>query len=180
MIIRQASTADAGRVLEFLQEFRAEGLETVLQHQPLPTIEDEEAFIGKLDGQWGVMFMAEVGGEVVGCLTAECHRHPQLQHSCEFGIGVLKQHRGKGIGAKLIAHLREWAQSMHLRRIELSVFGGNHKAIALYDKLGFRQEGRKIGAVRIGTRYEDSVQMVLDLRCLPNNALQATCEEARA
>lgn len=163
MNIRQTITADVVQVLDFLRKFRAENLDTVLQHESFPTINDQEAFIRKLDGQSGVMLVAEVDGEIVGCLTAEIHGHPQLRHSCEFGIGVLREHRSAGLGSKLIGHLTEWALSKPLRRIELSVIGNNPQAISLYCKLGFVEEGRKIGAIRIGTKYEDSVQMVLEL-----------------
>jgi RimJ/RimL family protein N-acetyltransferase len=163
MNVRRATSADASQVLKFLRQFRAEGLDTVLQHDSLLTIQEEEAFISKLDGQSGIMLVAEAGGRVVGSLTAEIHRHPQLQHSCEFGMGVLSEHRATGTGSKLIGQLTEWALSKHLRRIELSVLGNNPRAIALYCKLGFVEEGRKRGAIRVGTRYEDSVQMVLEL-----------------
>jgi len=163
MNIRRASSADASKVLEFLRQFRAEGLDTVLEHDSPPTIQEEEAFIRKLDGNSGIMLVAEASGRVVGSLTAEIYRHPQLQHSCEFGMGVLNEHRATGIGTKLVGQLTEWALSKHLRRIELSVLGNNWRAIELYLKLGFLEEGRKRGAIRVGSGYEDIVQMVRQL-----------------
>jgi len=163
MNIRRANTDDAERVLQFLRDFRAEGLETVLRHETLPSLADEQVLIRKLDGEAGVMFVADIDGEIAGCLTAEAHRHPQLKHSCDFGIGVLAKYRSKSIGSQLVAQLLAWARSRGLRRVELAVVGNNHKAISLYKNLGFKEEGRKEGAIRIDSKYEDSVHMALHL-----------------
>jgi ribosomal protein S18 acetylase RimI-like enzyme len=163
MNIKRASVDDAERVLQFLRDFRAEGLETVLRHETLPSLDDEQAFIRKLDGEAGVMFVADVDGEIAGCLTAEVHRHSQLKHSCEFGICVLAKYRSRNFGSQLIEQLVAWARSKGLRRVELGVFRNNQRAISLYRKFGFVEEGRKEGAIRIGSKYEDSIQMVLQL-----------------
>lgn len=159
MVIRSANTSDSLRVLAFLKEFRAEGLQTVLQHDSLPTLKEEEAFIRKLDGTAGVMLMALHDENVVGCLTGEIAKHSQLCHSCEFGIGVLQEQRGAGIGSALIASLTEWANSVGLRRIQLNVFAHNIGAIRLYCRLGYEVEGTKREAIKIGDRYEDLIEM---------------------
>lgn len=161
--IRKAEIDDAGRVLEFLRKFRAEGLDTVLIHETVPTIAEEKDYIRRLDGNAGIMILSEDRGIVVGCLTAEINKHPQLQHSCEFGIGVLSGHRGQGIGSQIMEQLLIWARSRRLRRIELDVFANNTKAIALYRYLGFVEEGRKIEAVRLGVKYVDTINMALKL-----------------
>ncbi len=163
MIIRPAQISDAERVLAFLQEFRAEGLETVLQHPHLPNIEEEEAFIARLDGITGIMLIALKDERVVGCLTAEVASHSQLRHACEFGMGVLKGQRAGGIGTALMEPLIEWARSAGLRRIQLSVFARNAGAIRLYHRLGFAVETTKKGAIRIGDQYEDLVEMARNI-----------------
>ncbi len=105
------------------------------------------------------MLLALVNKKVVGCLSAERPKHPQLRHSCEFGMAVLRGHRGMGIGTALISHLVNWAKSMGLRRIQLSVLAGNTGAIRLYRRLGFTVEGRRKGAVRVGCHFADVVEM---------------------
>jgi len=159
MTIRPASVADAQRVLVFSREFRAEGLLTVLQHGCLPTLAEEEVFISKLDGTAGIMLIALKDERVVGCLTGERAKHPQLCHSCEFGMGVLQKQRGAGIGSALIASHTEWAKSVGLRRIQLKVLVRNAGAVRLYRRLGYEVEGRKKEAIRIGDRYEDLIEM---------------------
>jgi len=159
MNIRPASVPDADRVLTFLHEFQAEGLQTVLQHNTSPTLEQERAFIGKLSGSAGVMLIALKEDRVVGCLTAETATHGQLCHSCEFGMAVLRAERGGGIGTALICHLSEWANAMGMRRIQLKVFARNTGALRLYHRLGYEVEGTRRQAIKIGDRYEDLIEM---------------------
>ncbi len=159
MTIRTANIADAEALLAFLREMQAEGLETLFQRDTVPSLEEEQAFIGKFDATAGLMLLALHNDRVVGCLTAEVMKNKQLCHSCEFGVAVLKKERGTGVGTALIARLSEWAKSIGLRRIQLTVFAGNPDAIRLYRRLGYEVEGRKIEAIRIGDRYEDLVEM---------------------
>lgn len=57
-------------------------------------------------------------------------------------------HRDKGIGSYATNEiLRHAFYDMNLNRVELSVLESNNRAIALYDKLGFKKEGIKREAV---------------------------------
>lgn len=58
---------------------------------------------------------------------------------------VDKNFRDKGIGKLLIKGLLDWAESNPLiEKVSLGVFSTNKRAIALYKKMGFIEEGRKI------------------------------------
>lgn len=152
-MIRRATSADAASVLGFLEEFRAEGLQTVLQHESLPSQADEVAFIDGLDGAAGIMLVALAESRVVGCLTAKAH-----DTSCDFGISVLREHRGAGLGSGLVRELLAWARARGLRRVELSVFARNPEAVKLYRRLGFSEDRRERMEIGPG-RYEESVRM---------------------
>lgn len=159
MRIRIANIEDAEASLAFLRNFRHEGLNTVLMHEGVPDLDAQKSFISNLDGTNGVMIIAEDKDEVIGSLTAERKRHPQLKHACEFGIGVLESYRNKGVGTRLIERLFDWAKECGINRIELSVFGNNEEAIRLYERIGFMGEGRKIGAVIVDGVPADIVEM---------------------
>ncbi len=45
------------------------------------------------------------------------------------------------------------------KKISLAVFSTNKNAIALYKKLGFKQEGRCLGDMIINGKYVDSILM---------------------
>jgi ribosomal protein S18 acetylase RimI-like enzyme len=46
----------------------------------------------------------------------------------------------QGIGSALMAFAEEWARGRGFSLLTLNVFGANHGARALYDKLGFQEE----------------------------------------
>jgi ribosomal protein S18 acetylase RimI-like enzyme len=76
-----------------------------------------------------------------------------------LGIGILPAYRDRGIGTALMTRTLEAARRRKMRKIELEVLADNKRAIALYRKLGFVREGRKLKAARLGGRYRDMVLM---------------------
>lgn len=77
-------------------------------------------------------------------------------------VAVHPDRQGLGIGSKLfevlIAHAR--AMDPPILRIELAAGAGNPGAIRLYERLGFRQEGRQIARGRYPDgRFEDDILM---------------------
>jgi RimJ/RimL family protein N-acetyltransferase len=161
MEIRLAKESDAEATVDFLVAFRGEGLSTVLKHSNAPDAEGQQEFISSHDGLTKVMLLALDQGRVVGSLTAAKKGHPQMEHSCEFGMGVLEAKRNNGIGKALIEEMIGWAKSTGVRRIELSVASHNHGAIRLYKRLGFIEEGRKSSAMRVDDMFYDIIDMAM-------------------
>lgn len=64
----------------------------------------------------------------------------------EVGLAVLGQHRGHGIGAALLDVLIASAGGAGLPGLSLSVEDGNDAARGLYERRGFRVEGRNGGS----------------------------------
>lgn len=60
-----------------------------------------------------------------------------------LGIGVGERERwGQGIGGEALRLVLDFAfNELNLHRVQLTVFDYNDRAIALYEKLGFRREG---------------------------------------
>lgn len=55
-----------------------------------------------------------------------------------------------------------WArQSDEIEKIELNVRVSNARAIALYKKMGFHEEGRLEKRIKVGGRYIDDILMAL-------------------
>ncbi len=117
-------------------------------------------------GKADLMLVAERAGEagtpvVVG--TAGLHpAGPALRrrHAMHLGIAVAHEAQGQGVGAALMGALCDWADRWgQVLRIELTVFADNARAIALYRRFGFRQEGLHVGyALRVG-QYIDTLSM---------------------
>ena len=65
------------------------------------------------------------------------------------------------VGSRLLAATLDDAFRKGLTRIELEVFAANTRAIALYRKFGFVEEGRKRQARYLDGAYEDAILMAL-------------------
>ena len=68
-----------------------------------------------------------------------------------------------GIGAALIEEAMKRARGLGVVKLELTVFPHNAPAIALYRKLGFREEGSCAARYFIDGRYIDAMLMGRDL-----------------
>lgn len=119
----------------------------------------------KRDAPGSLTLVAEADGGIVGQITTSRDRRWRLNHNLEFGIVIHQGWQGSGLGRALIECLIGWArQQAGLDRLELRVTEGNSIARALYESLGFVEEGRRKGAIRSesGARRDD-VLMALDV-----------------
>jgi RimJ/RimL family protein N-acetyltransferase len=82
------------------------------------------------------LFILEDSGEIVGCLGL----HETVPGVLYLGMWLLPAHRGRGGGQMLVeAAIDDHPPDVH--KIELEVFPDNERAVALYEKLGFEEEG---------------------------------------
>ena len=159
---RSLSLADAADLLIVMR--RAEGgLGRLPGEMDLPWM--EEALSGALAG--GVAIGAWDGSRLVGMIKASRMPSVQFQHVLwDLTVAVDPEFQGCGVGQTLFAELLSAAATLtpKIERIELVVREGLTHAIRLYDRLGFRQEGRFERRFRLsdGT-YEADVPMVLFL-----------------
>jgi putative acetyltransferase len=103
--------------------------------------------------------MAFAERELIGYVGAVRERHPVTSHVASLGIAVAAPHRGRGIGAALMAAAFRWAAEVGVEKVVLSVYPHNAGAIALYRSFGFAQEGRLAGHSRKSYGYEDEILM---------------------
>lgn len=72
------------------------------------------------------------------------------------------EERDQGYGADAIGTLLDYAfGELELHRISLSVFEFNEAAIATYEKLGFKREGRYREAIKRDDSFHDAILMSL-------------------
>ncbi len=107
---------------------------------PFRSISDTEAYIAKLSAQ-DYLLVAEQSGIVAG--AASLNRFSgRRAHTGSLGIMVADPYHSQGIGTGLLTALLDLADHwLGLTRLELHVFADNHRAIALYQRLGFVSEG---------------------------------------
>ena len=97
--------------------------------------EDDEGFVG---------FLSIIGSSV-----------PRLRHSAHLALGVLRSAWGRGVATDLMNEALRWAPTVGLSRLELSVMTTNARAIALYERLGFKFEGLRRRAYIINGKAVD-------------------------
>lgn len=103
-------------------------------------------------------FVAVAAGEVIGSVHLDRSRFG----FCEVAMAVAREWRGRGVGTELLETAISWARAQGSHKVCLSVFAHNEAAIALYRKVGFVEEGRRVKQYRRQSgELWDSVEMGL-------------------
>jgi putative acetyltransferase len=102
---------------------------------------------------------AVIGGKVIGLLGLS-RGEARRSHVGSIGMAVHDAYAGRGVGTALMAAAVDLADNwLQLKRLELSVYADNGRAIALYERFGFEREGlARAFAWRDGA-YADSLSM---------------------
>ncbi|XXM73157.1 N-acetyltransferase family protein [Lysinibacillus sphaericus] len=93
------------------------------------------------DSPANLFLVAETNGRIAGFARCEGNKLKRTSHRVEFGVGVLKEFWGHGIGKNLLQESIKWADGHRIRKMTLSVLQTNENAIKLYKNLGFEVEG---------------------------------------
>jgi ribosomal protein S18 acetylase RimI-like enzyme len=157
---RPLNLADAPALLVLMR--RAEGgLGRLPDEMDLPWM--EEALAGALGG--GLAIGAWDGSQLVGMIKASRMPSVQFQHVLwDLTVAVDPGSQRRGIGQRLFAELLANAATLtpRVERVELVVREGLMHAIRLYERLGFRREGRFERRFRLANgSYEADVPMAL-------------------
>lgn len=129
-----------------------------------PTLESAELFVARNISLGAPQMIAVDSGEVIGwCDILPGDANLGTAHVGRLGMGVLRSRRGQGIGRRLAEAALAAAGKFGYFRIELEVFATNSPALALYRKLGFVEEGRRLGARVVDNETDDLVMMALPL-----------------
>jgi ribosomal protein S18 acetylase RimI-like enzyme len=121
-----------------------------------PPLEDTKAFLAAMAP---IQMVAVEDDRVVGWCDVTPSPREGFRHSGTLGMGLLPELRGRGLGSRLLAATLEAARAAGLSRIELEVLASNDAAVALYERHGFRHEGRKRAARILDGRVEDLLCM---------------------
>jgi len=166
LIVREAKTDDAGKLIQYLKKVSGESdFLTVGTGDVKMSIKEEKDFIEKARKNKNDIFLVGViDGTIVGVLTFQGGCKPRTRHAGVFGITVLKGYWGLGIGSLVIETFLNWARSTNIiRKIGLRVDISNNRAIAVYKKFGFKKEGKVSRDSMINGRFRDVYIMGLEI-----------------
>ncbi|MBA8878450.1 GNAT family N-acetyltransferase [Phyllobacterium myrsinacearum] len=110
-------------------------------------------------GAGTISIVAEIDEKVVG----HAGLHPsggRRAHAANLGLGVHDDFTGRGIGKALLLALIDTADNwLNIRRLELTVYTDNIRAIDLYEKCGFEREGLHRDYAFKGGQFVDALAM---------------------
>lgn len=97
----------------------------------------------------------------IGQLVLDTDDGTMAQHrDCTLSIGLHKDYQRKGYGSEAIRWALSWAFGYaNMHRVGLEVYEWNSGAIATYEKVGFREEGRRRESLFLRGRYWDKILM---------------------
>lgn len=103
-----------------------------------------------------------IGDELAGSLLIRAGNRRRIAHTADFGISVHESVRDQGVGRELIAVMLNWARAHPtIEKVTLGVFANNPRAIHLYARMGFQEEGRRARYFKFGPgQYVDDIQMM--------------------
>ncbi|SIR88331.1 Protein N-acetyltransferase, RimJ/RimL family [Peribacillus simplex] len=162
-LIRTGELEDAEAVLDVQNSVISEGEYFIAVSEEFDkTPEQQRDWIRRLlENERETIIVAEINGEVIGWIGFQSENRKRMSHKGSFGVMIRKKYRGMGIGKELIKALLEWAEANpFIEKVSLGVFSTNQRAISLYKRLGFVEEGRKIKEFKMSEReYVDDIIM---------------------
>jgi RimJ/RimL family protein N-acetyltransferase len=107
------------------------------------------------DASFGIQ---DEAGRLIGLVRLK--RADPVERSADFGIAITREHWNQGYGSDATRTALRFAfYEMGLHRVALGVVEDNARARRVYEKCGFREEGREREAkYRVG-RYVDRIVM---------------------
>ncbi len=115
------------------------------------TSEGEKALFDRLNQSSNeAMLVCLVEGKLAGNCQISWSQNLKTRHRAKVAIAFLKAYWNQGIGTRLFQEMIHMAEeNEQIMQIELDFVEGNHRARALYEKMGFRITGVKLNAVRL-------------------------------
>ena len=161
MYIRAARPEDAARLIALFEKLYSET--KFMLYEPGEAVPGEQEYTQRIEQnaktESGVLFVAEVEGEAIGAGLGIRGSAKRTRHSLFLVIGVLQAWSGRGVGRSLLQAIEHWAIAKGIHRLGLTVIASNHRAISLYERVGFEREGLKRHALNVDGDYIDELYM---------------------
>ena len=167
LLVRNAVASDARALRDIMQRTHAE-TDYLLSYPDEQSADDEQEARSLVETERSnneVELVAVVDGRIVGSAgIAAVGGRRKVVHRARFGISILKEHWGMGIGRVLMEASIDCARRAGYTQLELEVVAGNERALSLYRRAGFEEYGRNPRGYRsAASGYQELVHMRLEL-----------------
>ena len=159
LLIREALPEDAAAVLQYVHAVSGETDFLGFGAGEFQLTEAEEANVlqGYHNADNQLYLVGLIEGAIVAVITFAAGRRARTRHCGEFGMSVRRGYWGLGIGGAMLDELIAWARdSQVVSKINLRVRSDNQRAIRLYTRKGFVQEGTIRNDVKLNGIYYHS------------------------
>ena len=167
LLVRNAVASDARALRDIMQRTHAE-TDYLLSYPDEQSADDEQEARSLVETERSnneVELVAIVDGRIVGSAgIAAVGGWRKVVHRARFGISILKEHWGMGIGRVLMGSCIDCARRAGYTQLELEVVADNERALSLYRRAGFEEYGRNPRGYRSAAAgYQELVHMRLEL-----------------
>ena len=167
LLVRNAVASDARALRETTQRTHAE-TDYLLSYPDEQSVDDEQEARSLEETERSgneVELIAVIDGRIVGSAGVSAVRsRRKVAHRARFGISILKEYWGMGIGRVLMESCIDCARRAGYAQLELEVVAGNERAVSLYRRAGFEEYGRNPRGYRSAAAgYQELVHMRLEV-----------------
>lgn len=150
ILLRHPEIGDAKSILDYLKQVVSETeflLRTVEECDD--NVEAEETYIQHMrHSKDECMIVVQHDSKIIGLCNVGLKKRLKMKHRATLGISILKDYWGYGIGSIMMDEMIRIATDLGAIRLELEVIEGNDRAIALYEKKGFRMMAEMKDAIK--------------------------------
>jgi RimJ/RimL family protein N-acetyltransferase len=157
--IHLPTETDTTDFIKYLLEKCLLGAVVWLKHPSHLTTAERKELVATAKNE-GREHIVEEYGTAIGEIHLSRLEPQHMQHrSTEIGVDVLPEYQGKGYGSEAINWALEYAfHRAGLHRVKIGAFEWNKGAVRLYEKLGFKLEGRAREACWHEGKFWDMVE----------------------
>lgn len=150
-ILRSPGAEDAAQMLDYLKATASETYFMLRYPEECTMTEEQEAVFlqNTAESPNGLMILCEIEGKIVGNCSLSFHSFIKTRHRADIAIGILKSHWNLGIGTAMFREMITAAENHRISQLELEVIEGNTRAMALYEKMGFRVFAQRPNSIRL-------------------------------
>lgn len=144
-LLRNAEPEDAAAFIDYfvLAHSETDFLTTYPDESVLELDKEKEILADRKDDDKTIEICAFVRDKLVGSAGFyQIGAREKLKHRADFGISIIKDYWGLGIGKALTLACIDQAKAASYLQLELEVVGDNESAVNLYKSCGFTEYGR--------------------------------------
>jgi len=164
VLLRSPEEDEAPQLLEYLDAVRHETQGIMYSPEDsIPSVEEERQWVkAGNDQDNGIRIAAAVDGKVVGLSEVISPRFARQKHTAGVGISIRADWCDRGLGTLMMREMIGWSRTHPgLEMLTLCVFSSNPRAQAVYEKVGFVEDGRLPRRAKVDGEYIDLVEMSL-------------------